>query len=394
MFYAATETYVTWITGLLLLGFGLAAVGGLLTLAQSRRARYFQVRREAVLRGWQLLLASIGLLIGAGLSFGLGTPLLRLVVPATGTITPTVSPSPTVTPVASDTATLAPTDTETPGPSPTATDTATATASPQPSLPQEFITPILSATVTAPAAALAANVRFAANDNCAIATGDQFFDQLPKTLYAHFYYEGWLPEAQWSGVWLRDGAVVFVETHLWDGSTGGCGFSNYDNGKMWWQVGRYEVQIFIGERWLVSGQFEVVESSPTPTITATRTPRPPTETLSPTLTRTPVTPSATPSRTATRTPTGTPTRTPPPTNTIYPPGVWARATIAVEGNITSVRLRASAPDGRVIAVVPVGTLVDVLVPSQIIDGVVWRTIRLPDGIEGWISEGLLQYETP
>lgn len=409
MFFKSTETYVTWIAGLLLLGFCLAALGGLLTLARSRRMRYFQVRREAVLRGWQLLLLSIIFAVAAGLVFGLGTPLLRLVVPPTGTATATLPPSATLTPLASHTPTLAPTDTVTPGPSPTETATSIPTASPAPSLPEDFITPILSATVTAPAEALAANLRFAANDNCAIATGDQFFDQLPKSLYAHFFYDAWLPGAQWSGVWLREGVVVYAETHLWDGSTGGCGFSNYDNGKQWWPVGHYEVQIFIGARWLVSGQFEVVQSSPTPTITPTRTPRPPTETPSATLTRTPVTPTATPSRTPTRTPvtptqsptatrtrtpTRTPTRTALPTNTIYPPGVWAQATIAVEGNITSVRLRAAAPDGRVIAIVPVGTLVDVLIPNATIDGVVWRTIRLPDGVEGWISEGLLQYTTP
>ncbi len=409
MFGASTETYVGWITGLLLLGFGLAAVGGLLTLAHSRRVRYFQVRRAAVQRGWQLLLASIGLLIGAGLTMGLGTPLLRLVVPPTGTITPTVPPSATITPLASATLTLPPTDTLTPGPSPTGTSTATPSASPAPSLPEAFITPIISATVTAPPEALAANLRFALGNNCAVTEGQQFFDQLPKTLYAHFFYDAWLPGVQWSGVWLRDGAVVYVETHLWDGSTGGCGFSNYDNGKLWWVVGHYEVQIFVGERWLVSGQFEVVQSSPTPTITPTRTPRSPTGTASVTLTRTPPTPSATPSTTptrtpvlptksptvtATRTPTRTPTRSATPTNTIYPPGVWARATIALGGNATSVRLRASAPDGAVIAILPKGLLVDVLIPSATIEGTVWRTIRTPDGVEGWISEGVLKYVQP
>jgi len=409
MFFATTETYVSWITGLLLLGFGLAAVGGLLTLAQSRRLRYFQLRRAAVQRGWQLLLASIGLLIAAGLTFGLGTPLLRLVVAPTGTITPTLPPSATLTPIASATLTLAPTDTLTPGPSPTETSTATATASPAPSLPEAFITPIISATVTAPPEALAANLRFALGDNCAITEGGQFFDQLPKTIYAHFFYDAWLPGVQWSGVWLRDGAVVYVETHLWDGSTGGCGFSNSDNGKLWWAVGHYEVQIFVGARWLVSGQFEVVQSSPTPTITPTRTPRAPTETASATLTRTPVTPSATPSRTPTRTPvlptqsptatrTRTPTRTPTksatPTNTIYPPGVIARATIAVVGNATSVRLRNAAPDGAVIAVLQNGTPVDVLIEMVTIDGQVWRQVRIESGLVGWVSEGVLKYTTP
>ena len=51
MLNASTETYVGWITWLLLAGFGLAAAAGLTTLARSRRMRYFQVRRQAVMRG-------------------------------------------------------------------------------------------------------------------------------------------------------------------------------------------------------------------------------------------------------------------------------------------------------------------------------------------------------
>ncbi|MCC7359893.1 MAG: hypothetical protein IT317_10470 [Anaerolineales bacterium] len=394
MLSASTETYVRWIAGLLLLGFGLAAVGGLFTLAGARRARYFQVRREAVLRGWQLVLASVIFLAASGFAYGLGTPLLRLAVPPTSTVTTTFTPSATATLAASLTPTLTPSLTYTPGPPPTATAKATATASPAPSLPQEFITPIISATVTAPAEAIAANLRFATSDNCAIAAGLSFFDQLPKTIYAHFFYDAWLPGVQWSGVWLRDGVVIFAETHLWDGSTGGCGFSDFDNGKNWWEIGRYEVQIFVGERWLVSSQFEVVQSSPTPTITPTRTPRPPTQTPTVRPSRTPVPPTGSPTVTPTRTVTPPPTRTPPPTSTIYPPGVWVRAIIAAQGSITAVRLRDAAPDGRVIGVIPVGTLVDVLIPSTTIDGVVWRTIRTPQGVEGWITEGVLKYVQP
>ena len=46
-------------------GAGLAGLTGLLTLGGARRMRYFQVRREAVLRGWGRLFASV-ILLGAG----------------------------------------------------------------------------------------------------------------------------------------------------------------------------------------------------------------------------------------------------------------------------------------------------------------------------------------
>src|SRR5688572_3614800 len=123
MFNASTETYVGWITWLLLLGFALSAAAGLGTLAQSRRMRYFQVRRDAVMRGWQHLLASVALLIASGFVAGLGTPLLRLAVPATQTAPPPSATRPSATAPPSGTPSDTPTATSSPGPSPTATDT-------------------------------------------------------------------------------------------------------------------------------------------------------------------------------------------------------------------------------------------------------------------------------
>jgi hypothetical protein len=297
MFSASTETYVAWVALLLVLAFGLSVVSGIFALARSRRERYFQVRRDAVVRGWQLLLTGTALLIGALFVLALGTPLIRLAVPATLTLAPTATASETLpppTPTASLTSSPTTTSTNTAGPTPTDTETPTATVSPTPALPAD-VAPMPGATVTPPPGAVAANVRFSRRDVCSVPNSTEYFDQLPKVVYAHFYYNNWLPGVQWSGVWRRNGEVVFVETNLWNGSTGGCGFSNWDGGKQWWLEGDYEVQIFVGDRWLTSGIFHVVRSTPTPTNTATRTPR---------------TPSPTPTVTDTRTPTLTPTRTP------------------------------------------------------------------------------------
>ena len=412
MFSASTETYASWITWLLLLGFGLAAVTGILTLVQSRRARYFQVRREAVLRGWGRLLTSVVLLGAALLAMGVGAPLLRMAAepsltpPPAAILLAAVTQPPTVD--APATASLTPSDTATSGPTLTPSQTGTPTLSPTPALPMAFVTEILTATVTPPVQASAVNVRFSLRNDCTVPNSEQFFDQLPKQIFAHFYYDSWLPGVEWSGVWTRNGSVIYAETHLWDGSTGGCGYSNYDNGRQWWTVGTYEVQIFVGHSWLVSNRFLIVQSSPTPTITPSFTP------LTPTLTPTTIpsrTPSDTPTvlDTATPTPslapTTTPSRTPPPptaspsltptvTATIYPPGVTALATIQLPSNITTGVLRATAPDGTVVDFVHTGTPVQVLTGYQLIDGVVWRKVRLANGEEGWIQEFMLKFITP
>ncbi len=325
MLHQSTETYVAWAAGLLLLGGGLAAAGGAFAIARARRLPYFQLRRQSLLRGWRLVLIGGGLLIAAGLVFGLGRRAVQVVIPPTPI--PTASLTPTLTPIpptaaATSTITLTPSDTLSPAPtsSPTLTltpsDTSTSTASPSPALPLALITPPGTLTVTPPAEAVASNIRFSLRNNCEVQGSRAYFDQVPKTIYAHFYYDNWLPGVEWSGVWYRDGVPIFAETRIWDGSTGGCGFTDYDNTKLWWPQGTYEVRIFVGERWLASNQFIVVLATPSPTFTpspptrtptSTRTPRP---TATTTPTRTPRPPTATASATRTPRPTITLTSTP------------------------------------------------------------------------------------
>ena len=422
MLSASTETYVAWVTWLLFLGAGLAGLAGLLTLGGARRMRYFQVRREAVLRGWGRLLTSVILFIAGLLAMGFGAPMMRLALPLTPTRAPTVTPLATLvapTHTASPTLAETATNTDTPGPSPTPSDTATPTISPTPLLPADFITPILTATVTPPTQASAATLRFSLKNDCTVTDSQGYFDQLPKQIFAHFYYDSWLPGVQWSGVWLRDGAVIFTETHLWDGSTGGCGYSNFDNSKAWWTEGSYEVQIFVGSRWLVSNRFQILRASPSPTASATRTERPPTATASPSdtpmpsatrtatlgagtplltvppsATRSPVPSStATPSRTP-RPPTATASPRPTPTATIYPPGVTALATISLPSNITTLGLHATAPDGPIVAFIHTGDPVEVLTGYQLLEGVAWREIRLSNGVQGWIQSYMLTILPP
>lgn len=294
MLTPTSEIYVAWAVGLLVGGALLAALSGVGALARAQRTHSFQPRRAALQQGWRLIFLSVIILFGAGILWAFGPRAVAWVNPPTRTFTPSLTPSLTPIPSASPTLTqppsLTPTprDTDTPGPTATASDTPSPTASHTPALPLALITlPPEPLTVTPPPEAVAADLRFSVRDNCNLPNSAAFFDQIPKTIYAHFYYNNWLRGALWSGVWLRDREIFFVETHLWDGSTGGCGFTNYDNTKLWWPEGNYEVQIFIGERWLLSNRFVIVRSTPTPTPTSTRTPRPPTATPTPRLTSTP-----------------------------------------------------------------------------------------------------------
>jgi type VI secretion system secreted protein VgrG len=123
--------------------------------------------------------------------------------------------------------------------------------------------------------------------------------------------------AQWTALWFRNGELVHYESKPWDGETGGLGYTDWQPAASEWLPGIYEVQIFVGIDWKISGNFTVEGDAPTPlpTETPTRT-RIPSST--PTLTRTPrptytLTPVA-----STHTPRPTPTATPiPPTRTPY-----------------------------------------------------------------------------
>jgi hypothetical protein len=115
---------------------------------------------------------------------------------------------------------------------------------------------------------------------------------------------------QWSALWYREGELVYYETAPWEGGTGGYGYTDWAPDSDQWLAGMYEVQIFIGSEWMVSGYFTVIGEPPTPTITLT-----PTLTATPSLTPTQTQP---PTSTHTRQPTLTPTITLTPTQTRTP----------------------------------------------------------------------------
>jgi hypothetical protein len=155
-------------------------------------------------------------------------------------------------------------------------------------------------------------------------------------MYAIFSYDQMVDGSQWSALWYRGDELVHFETIPWNGGSGGLGFSDWEPEPHEWLVGEYEVQIFAGLTWKISGVFTVTGDPPTPIPSATPTPtNTPTNTLTPTRTpwptATPV-PTATPrpTRTPYISPTITPSPTPWPTSTRTPvtpsPTTWPTQT--------------------------------------------------------------------
>jgi hypothetical protein len=107
---------------------------------------------------------------------------------------------------------------------------------------------------------------------------------------------------------------------------------------------------------------------------------------------TPVAATVTPFPTFTPRPTDAPAVTPTITPTLFPtlaPDAVAIGVIVTQNNSTA-RLR-SLPglEGKVIAAVPAGDLVQVLGNATKVDDIAWLPVRLNSGLNGWIADALV-----
>lgn len=253
-----TDTIVATIA-LLLMGVGvLTLLSGGLAVVGRKRQSYFRSSRRRSLDGFQIMAVGLMLILGGAFISAFGRPAFELIF--TPTITPTPSNTPTPRPTATQTPTITPTRTITPTPSNTpegGIPTPTLTPSGVPTLPPIEL-PEGTLTITPPPDGLIGNVRVGRLNNCASNDGvAESFGPEAKTLYALFDYDGWLAGARWNYVWTLNGEVIYVWTGLWDGSSGGCGFADFDNGGADWAPGLYSVQIFLGDRFVGGAVFEV-----------------------------------------------------------------------------------------------------------------------------------------
>ncbi len=281
----------------------LTAILGLATLLRAFRffqsrdsLRYSRLRQRQTTRGWQGLLTSIVILLISAWLFTSGEQTIYRIFPVTAT------PSPTATLTGTPSPTLSPTVTLTPSDTPTLQFTYTPSPTSIPILPQSILD-LFESSVTPNADTAFSPLTFSRTLDLAsynLGGVGTTFENPVSQIYATFSYDQMLTGVQWTALWYRQGELVNFETLLWNGGTGGLGFTEWSPDAEEWTPGFYQVQIYVGSDVVAVGEFivegEAVTSTPTPTSTATETPTP----------------------TATNTPTITPTHTRFPTDTSAP----------------------------------------------------------------------------
>jgi hypothetical protein len=299
----------TVLTASLIIGVAaiLTLIFGINNIIKSRKIPFYSKRHDRMVRGWRMILLAVVLVPLAWLILNYSEPVVYQF------ISPSPTPSLTSTITLTPTITLSPTITLTP----TITDTPSITSTP--SMPVAIQNEFEGETTPNPDA-LFSTLQFAQriDEDLQPVDPSTTFDNPVGHLYGTFSYNNMTDGVQWSALWYRDGELVYYESSPWEGGSGGYGYTDWEPSSNEWLPGNYEVQIFIGIEWKVSGYFIVTGEPSTPTITSTAT-------LTATRTRTPTktgTATATqtlwPTSTITVTITPTPTRTPRPTDTKQP----------------------------------------------------------------------------
>lgn len=259
---------------------------GLRSIRNARGLPFFRMRREKIVRGWRLLGWSVLLVFLAWLLNTQAEPIVYRFYPPT--ITPTLTSTITLTPTIS----LTPTITLTPSITPSPAVSYTPTITPTPHIPLA-VEVRFESTITPSADAVFSKLTFTDGlDSMYRPLKPASVFKNPIThMYAVFSYDKMVVGSQWTALWYREAELVHFETIPWNGASGGLGYTDWAPDPSAWKPGIYEVQLYVGLTWKVSGRFVVEGEPPTPI------------------------PSATPSPTATFTRTNTPTRTPLPTST-------------------------------------------------------------------------------
>jgi len=233
-----------------LLFVGIAAVILLVMAARSikagRKLLFYQKRQVLIYRGWRLILLAF-LLLGSGFILSrFGEPVVYRYFPPSPTITltPTVTATPTIT--------LTPSMTFTP------TITLTLSQTYTPDLPQ-FVQETVQTPIGPDVNAVFSPLNFAEETDDGVVVENFTEFSLPvSTLFGGFSYDRMTTGVQWTAVWLYGEEIVCSETKAWDYAPGGYGYTDCTRPVDSWRPGRYEVQIFVGQTWKVTGEFYIL----------------------------------------------------------------------------------------------------------------------------------------
>ncbi len=301
---------------LMVIGMVFYILAGFREIRNSRNIPFYRKRHDGMVRGWRMLFLAVLLASVAFLANTYGEPLAYNFFPPS--LTPPRAPTLPVTPSITLTPTVSPTSSESDTPTPTLT----------PHVPEAIVSQFEGVVTPNPDSIFSPLIftEGIAEDYTPLNPNDIFNNPVGH-MFGVFTYDRLTDGVQWTALWYRDGTLAYYETQVWNGGSGGIGYTDWNPPASDWDPGFYQVQIFLGRQLKVIGNFQIVGDPPTPTETTTPTPsdtptitRTPTQTPWPTQTRTTTpTPSRTP--TITRTPTPTRTKTPLPptaTNTLRP----------------------------------------------------------------------------
>ncbi len=224
---------------------------------------YFTLRQRRLREGLRLILLGTAIGILGLLTRLYGTQAFQVLITPTPSLTPTPSSSPTPTVTA--------TPSITPTPSITMTPSATLipSATPTPAIP-DALTVLFRETITPRPEAVFSPLEFSLRLdrlNRAIGAAEAFENPV-EILFGAFTYDAMNDGVRWTALWYFGSEIVCSETKPWDGGTGGYGFTECDPPEGF-QPGEYEVRMFLGETWKVSGRFLIVGSVAQATATGT-----------------------------------------------------------------------------------------------------------------------------
>lgn len=211
---------------------------------------FYQKRQLLIYHGWRLVLLALGLLLSGFLIFRFGEPLVYRYFP----------PSPTIT--LTPTITITPTVTNTPSMTYTPTITLTLSQTYTPALP-DFIQATIQTPVGPDASAIFSPLSFSDTTEDGVVTESLTEFDLPvSTLFGGFSYDRMAVGVQWTAVWLYGEEIICSETKAWDYAPGGYGYTDCTRPVEAWLPGVYEVRIFVGQTWKVSGTFRILGEEP------------------------------------------------------------------------------------------------------------------------------------
>lgn len=233
---------------------GITAITSIVMAVKSikagHRLLFYQKRQLLVNHGWRLVLLAIGLVLAGFLLARFGEPIVYNYLPPS----PTVTQTPTIT--------ITPTITNTPSMTYTPTITLTLAQTYTPSFP-DFIQATIQTPIGPDVESIFSRISFSDQIKDGLIENPTTDFKLPiTTLFGGFSFDRMTAGVQWTAIWFYGEDVICAETKPWNYATGGYGYTDctYPGGD--WRPGIYDVKIFVGSTWKVTGTFRILGEEP------------------------------------------------------------------------------------------------------------------------------------